>query len=451
MHQPAPRERTFFGMPIGLAYLSFTEAWERFSFYGMTSILVLYMSQALLLPGRVEGIIGFERFRIGLEALFGPMTTLALASQIFGLYAGFMYFTPVFGGLVADRWLGRRAAVMLGAILMSGGHIAMAFDATFLLALFLLIIGCGLLKGNISAQVGGLFDAKDGAARTRAFAIFSTAINIGAVLGPLVCGLLAQIWGWHVGFAASGLLMLCGLATYVAGFRYLPDTPRGKDRPRSEVLTRAERRTIGLLVLVLGLSVFQTVIYYQSSNIGLVWIDQYVDLRLGNFSVPPAWFVSVDSFASIVGMPLVLLLWRRQAERHGEPTEIGKLATGLVLAIIANLLQVFASRNAAPGTVSVIYPLVALIIHGVGFVFYWPPLLALVSRLAPPSVNATMMGVVFLSIFAGNSLIGWIGRYYEPLGPAGFWMLQVAIGGVGLVLILLLKRPIEQALASRVG
>src|SRR5437868_14788651 len=141
----ASAERTFFGEPLGLAYLAFTEAWERFSYYGMTALLVLYMSQALFLPGHAEHVAGFAAFRAGLESVFGKMSTLALASQVYGLYTGFVYFTPVFGGLVADRLIGRRNAVMVGAILMSAGHVAMAFDASFLLAILLLITGCGLL------------------------------------------------------------------------------------------------------------------------------------------------------------------------------------------------------------------------------------------------------------------------------------------------------------------
>src|SRR5689334_18421258 len=173
---------------------------ERFSYYGMTGLLVLYMSQQLFLPGHVEHVAGFAAFRAAIESVFGPMTPVALASQIFGLYTGFVYFTPVFGGLIADRWIGRRNAVALGAVLMSAGHIAMAFDQSFLLALILLVIGCGFLKGNISAQVGGLYADGDGAGRTRGFAIFSMAINVGAVAGPLLCGLLAQIYGWHAGF-----------------------------------------------------------------------------------------------------------------------------------------------------------------------------------------------------------------------------------------------------------
>src|SRR5215469_590085 len=220
----AARMRTFFGEPIGLAYLSFTEAWERFSYYGMTALLVLYMSQWLFLPGRVEHVAGFLGFRTAIESVFGKMSTLALASQVYGLYTGFVYFTPVFGGWIADRFLGRRRAVMTGAILMSAGQISMAFDQSFLIALALLIIGCGLLKGNISVQVGQLYTPGDTAGRTRGFSIYSMGINVGATVGPLLCGLLAQLYGWHAGFALSGGLMLLGLATYIAGYRTLAET-----------------------------------------------------------------------------------------------------------------------------------------------------------------------------------------------------------------------------------
>lgn len=177
----------------------------------MQALVVLYMVNELLLPGHVEHIAGFSGMRAALERLSGPLSTQAIASQIFGLYAGFVYFTPVLGGFIADRWIGQRNAVVMGALLMSGGHIAMAFDQSFLLALLLLVIGCGFLKGNISTQVGALYPAADEARRVRGFTIFSTGINVGAVLGPLVCGLLAQAYGWHFGFGAAGLFMLAAL------------------------------------------------------------------------------------------------------------------------------------------------------------------------------------------------------------------------------------------------
>ena len=242
----------------------------------MTSLLVLYMSQALFLPGHVEGIAGFTAFRAGLESVFGPMSVLALTSQVYGLYTAFVYFTPVFGGWIADRWIGRRNAVVLGALLMSGGHIAMAFDASFLLALALLIVGCGLLKGNISAQVGQLYPPADDSGRTRGFAIFSMGINVGAVVGPLACGLLAQIYGWHVGFGLAGGLMLIGLATYLASYRASAGRPGASARHRAAQGAPERSRTGevrgGGLFLVLALTVCQSVIYYQNGNLNLVWI-----------------------------------------------------------------------------------------------------------------------------------------------------------------------------------
>src|SRR3954466_11515017 len=187
----------------------------------MSALVVLYMVNQLLLPGHVEHVAGFATFRGIIEGTFGSLSTQALASQIFGLYSGFVYFTPVIGGWIGDR-IGQRSAVVIGGLAMAGGHLTMAFEHRFLLALLLLIIGSGLLKGNISAQVGGLYPAEDEERRSRGFAIFSTAINFGAVVGPLFCGFLGERYGWHIGFGAAALFMLAGVATYLTGYRYLP-------------------------------------------------------------------------------------------------------------------------------------------------------------------------------------------------------------------------------------
>lgn len=432
-----------FGEPVGLYYLALTEAWERFSYYGMGGILPLYMAQSLLLPPHVGQIAGFQGFRAALETLFGPMSTLALASQIFGLYSGLMYFTPVFGGLIADRWLGRRRAVILGAVLMSGGHLAMAFDRSFLLALALLITGCGLLKGNISAQVGGFYRRDDADGRTRGFAIFSTGINLGAILGPLACGLLAQLYGWHTGFAAAGGLMLIGLATYLAGYRHLPDESPRTAEP-APPLTARDAKVIALLLLVIALTIFQSVIYYQNTNLALIWIDRNVDLTFAGFHVPVTWFNSIDPLASVLGVPILLAWWKRQAARGREPGELAKITIGVWISILANLILVVACLPG--GRVTVLAPIAYDLLLGIGFLYYWPTMLALVSRMAPARVNATMMGVVFLSLFVSYSLIGRIGALYEQMGAIGFWELQVAIGLVGAALLMLLKRPIERNL-----
>lgn len=444
---PARPPATFFGEPRGLAYLAFTEAWERFSYYGMSGLLVLYMTEALLLPGHVEHVAGFASFQAGLEAVFGRLSPVALASQIYGLYSGFVYFTPVFGGLVADRWIGRRRAVMLGAVMMSAGHIAMAFDASFLPALALLIVGCGLLKGNISAQVGALYSEDDGLGRTRGFAIFSMAINLGAFAGPLACAILAKYYGWHAGFGLAGILMLCGLATYLAGYRHLSEAARGRHAaPAAPPLQPGDWRTIGALVVVMGITIFQSIAYYQNSDIGMVWIEQNVDLNLFGFAIPTPWFNSIDPLASIVFVPPLLWLWQRQAGMRGEGGELVKIATGAWIAAAANLLLVVAC--VATARVPAVVPLVYDTALGIAFLYYWPTLLALVSRTAPRPVKATLMGTVFLTLFVSNSTMGWLGGFYEAMSPAGFWAIHVAIAACGGTLALLLRRPLERALAA---
>ncbi len=279
------RQPTFFGEPPALGYLAFTEAWERFSYYGMTALLVLYMSEQLFAPAHIGHVTGFAAFRRGLEFIVGPMSTVALASQMYGLYTGFVYFTPVFGGLIADRWLGRRNAVVLGAILMSMGHIAMAFDVSLLLALSLLIVGCGFLKGNISTQVGSLYAEDDGAGRTRGFSIFSIGINVGAVAGPLVCGALAKYYGWHAGFGLAGILMLAGLATYMAGYRHLQDAGVRQTAAMecTPPLTRRDWIVVAALIGTIALTIFQSIAYYQNANLGLLWIHINVNLDCFGF------------------------------------------------------------------------------------------------------------------------------------------------------------------------
>src|SRR6266513_2145243 len=314
-------EATFMGHPKGLFYLAFTEGWERFSYYGMTALVVLYMVNQLLLPGHVEHIGGFSGFRAAVESLIGPLSTQALASQIFGLYSGFVYFTPLLGGMIADRWIGQRNGVVIGALSMSAGHIAMTFDQSFLLALLLLVIGSGFLKGNISAQVGALYPPEDEARRTRGFVIFSTGINIGAVVGPLLCGLLAQVYGWHYGFGVAAIFMLLGLATYLYGYRYLPARVERHNRETDRLFT-ADWRIVGTLLAVMTITIFQSTAYYQIYNVMPVWIQQHVALDIRSFRIPIPWYQSLNSLASIVGVPLLFWLWRSQAQRGVEPHDV---------------------------------------------------------------------------------------------------------------------------------
>jgi len=442
----SPRLIGFFGHPKGLAYLAFTEAWERFSYYGMTALLVLYMVNQLLLPGHVEHVAGFASFRHMLESLFGPMSTQALASQIFGLYSGLVYFTPVIGGWLGDR-IGQRSAVVLGALQMSGGHLAMAFDQSFLLALMLLIIGSGLLKGNISAQVGSVYPADDEARRTRGFAIFSTAINFGAVAGPLLCGFLGQRYGWHVGFGAAALFMLGALATYLSGYRYLPARAE-KAGAAAPALTSEDRKAVAALVGAMAITVLAYIAYYQLANVLPVWIQKHADLNAGGFQIPIPWFYSIDPLVSIISVPFLFALWNWQARvMGGEPPALTKIATGSFIAAGANLFLV-AAIALSPGRVPWVWPVLYCAIEGVAFMFFWPTLLALVSRAAPAKINATMMGATFLTLFVANNLIGRIGTYYEKMTPSGFWMLHAGIGAAGGLLMLFYGRTFGRNLSG---
>jgi POT family proton-dependent oligopeptide transporter len=440
-------EQAVFGHPKGLYYLAFTELWERFSYYGMTALVVLYMINQLLLPGHAEHIVGFAELRAGVEWLFGPLSTKALASQIFGLYAGLVYFPPLMGGLIADRWIGQRNAVVIGALLMSAGHLAMTFDESFLVALALLVTGSGFLKGNITSQVGAVYPPGDEERSARGFVIYSTGINIGAVLGPLACGWLGNEYGWHYGFGAAAVLMLVALGVYLAGYRHLPAKIE-RDKAQHEQLTGADWRVIGALVAVIVITIFPSLAYFQHFNALPVWIQDHVDLNVGGFHIPVPWFQSIDSFTSIVAAAPLLWLWRRQAARGDAPGNLAKIATGAWITAVSSLMLVAGITISGGNPVHPFWPLLYCIGLGIAFIHYWPALLALVSRCAPARLVGTMMGLVFVSLFFTSLSMGWLGAQYERMDPNVFWGIHVAIGATGGLLVLLFGRGLERMLRS---
>lgn len=442
-----PADRGLFGHPRGLFYLAFTEAWERFSYYGMTALLALYMVGQLLLPGHAGHVLGLAALR-SLFELRGPLGDQAFASLIFGWYSGLVYFTPILGGLLADRLLGTRATVILGALLMSAGHIAMAFDASFLAALALLILGSGCLKGNISAQVGQLYPQAAESLRTQGYTIFSAGINAGAVAGPLVCGAVAKLYGWHAGFGCAGALMLVALVIYLAGQRHLPRGRTGAERIVYPPLTAAERRRSLLLILVILLTVLPNIAYPMIWNIGIIWIDQHASLATPLGAVPASWFNSVDALFSIIAVPPLVALWRRQAKRRREPGDLAKLGIGSALTGASALFMVAGALwPGADGRAAVYWPLACFAGMGIAFLYYWPVLLALISRAAPAKVNATLMGGAFLSLFIGNVTMGWVGSFYSQMDPAAFWAIDAAIGMAGGLIVLAIGGPLSRALA----
>ena len=448
---PAADDRAFLGHPKGLAYLAFMEAFERFSFYGMQALLVLYMTSQLLHAGHVEHVAGFAAFRAGLTRVFGPMSPQAVSSEVFGLYAGFCSFTPVFGGIVGDRLLGQKRAVLLGGAMMAAGHFLMAFEAPFLLALTLLMLGCGLLKGNISAQVGNLYRGAD-RRRTDAFQLFYMAANVGVFTAPLVCGTLGETVGWHWGFGAAGVGMLISLAIYVAGYgRLPPDTlpPRGERRKEAARLTRRDVPALAAMGVLLVVVALFWVANGEVLNAYMIWARSHLDRQLGPLTLPVTWLQAVSALVGIGMAPVLIGLWTAQARRGREPSALGKMAMGCGLAVAAYGLLALACAVSGARPVPLAWALGFHLIVQTGYLFVYPIGMALFSRAAPPAINSLMIGVYFLSVFAGSLLVGWVGQFYEKLSAPAFWLLHCAAAGAGAAIILILWRPLSVALAPR--
>jgi POT family proton-dependent oligopeptide transporter len=438
--------RDLLGQPRGLFFIGCTEFWERISFHGMLALLVLYMVDQLLLPGHVENIVGFKGFRAAIEGVTGPLSSQALASQIFGLYIGFVYLVPVFGGLLGDRVLGRRRAVALGALLMTAGHFCMAFEASFLAALLLLIAGAGVLRGNLASQLGDLYSSDD-RRRETAFQIYYAALNTGAFIAPLITGVLAQSRGWHYGFGFAGFGMLAGLVLYLSGGRDLPpDAVRGARVVRRK-LSAKERRVVLVMVLMLPLLTLFWVAQTQIWNTYNLWVRDNVNLAIGSWKVPVPWLQSVDALGVVVLVLPMLRFWRWQAARSSEPDDVRKLAMGCLLFSVAIAWLAGGQLVAdATGKIPLVWALVYHFLSAVGYLYFAPVAVALFSRTAPASVNAMMIGIFYLSIFAGSIISGRLGGLYERLSSAQFWLIHAAIVAAGGLLILLFTSRLRREL-----
>src|SRR5438034_1899255 len=304
MHNP--EDRSFIGHPRGLGYIAFTEAWERFSYYGMQTLLVLYMVNRLLHPGHVEHIAGFGPFRHVLEITYRhPLDIQPLSSAIFGLYTGLVYLTPIIGGVIADRWLGRTRTITIGASLMAVGHFLMAFDFSFLLALLCLLMGVGCFKGNLASQVGGLYATGDNR-RADAFQIYYIFINGGVIAAPLIAGTLGEKVGWHWGFGAAGVGMLIGLTIYLSGRKYLPpDSPVVEEKQASanhtakSKLTRRDKMAIIALIALLPFLTIAIIPNQQIFNAYLVWAQDHANLIFFGKKMPTTWLITLDSIVSV--------------------------------------------------------------------------------------------------------------------------------------------------------
>ncbi len=423
-------DRAFLGHPKGLAYLAFTETWERFSYYGMQILLVLYMVNELLLPGHIENIAFFDSFR----SLYGNLEGQALASAIFGTYTALVYLTPIFGGLIADRLLGKRLTVLIGAITMAAGHFLMAFEVSFLFALLALIIGNGMFKGNIASQVGALYKPHD-LRRATAFQIFYLGINAAVIISPIVVGTLGEKVGWHYGFGAAGVGMLIGLVVYLAGQKYLPSDDAARrsaaeraERPR---LTRSDWGAVIALVLLIPVMAIGLQPNQQIFNAYLVWGDRSFDLTFMGTRLPTSWLITLDATTSVTFLALVALFYSWYGKRRKEPDEIMKMIIGSAFSIAGMLCLVMAAATTGPGEkIGLFWPVMFHLLNSIGFAHMLPVSLALFAKVAPRSINATVIGLYYLAFFLGNSLVGYVGGWFEQMPTTSFWLLHAAFAAI---------------------
>ncbi|MGO9415757.1 MAG: peptide MFS transporter [Syntrophobacteraceae bacterium] len=447
--------RTILGHPAGLFVLFFTEMWERFSYYGMRSLLVLYMVDHLFLgPEAGQRVLGFGLVKGGLEAIFGPLAPQPLSSQIYGLYTAFVYLTPFFGGMLADRLIGQRRAVILGAVLMAIGHFLMAVESLFFPALLFLILGNGAFKPNISTQVGSLYPPGD-PRRDRAFTIFYMGINLGAFFSPLVCGTLGQRLGWHYGFAAAGVGMVAGLCLYLLRQHTLsPDhLTKTAARPRErEPLTSNERRRVWALVLLCALNIIFWGIYEQQGNTLQLWADRNTNWNFLGLDIPSTWFQALNPFLIFLLAPLLNIFWSRQNRKHSEPSSIMKMALGCFLGGAAYVIMLLAAYGTGPEEHrSAAWLLGTVFILTMGELYLSPIGLSLVTKAAPARIVSMMMGIWFLSSFFGNYLSGFLGTFWGRMPHEAYFLMLTALGLGGGIAILLLGRPLERVVAEHDG
>jgi POT family proton-dependent oligopeptide transporter len=448
--------KQLFGHPVGLFALFFTEMWERFSYYGMRALLVLYMTEHLLANPNTAGIVwGYPALEHFLFKIFGPQSVQQMSSQIYGLYTGFVYFTPFFGGMLADRLLGQYRTVYIGAILMAIGHFLMASEHAFLIALGFLILGNGCFKPNISTQVGKLYPEGD-PRRDGAFTIFYMGINLGATLSPLVCGTLGQVVGWHWGFAAAGVGMLLGLLIYWLGSGLVPrDSPLRKADPETpeearKPFTRKEWIAVGSLITMALLNIPFWAIYEQQGNTLQLWADQRTNWRfLGLFDIPSTWFQSFNPVMILMFAPLLSWVWLRQARKGREPSSVSKLGIGCYLLGAGYFVMIAAARAVPEGTRgSVLWLVGTTFLLTIGELYLSPVGLSLVVKVAPKRIVSMMMGMWFLSNFFGNYMTGYLGTFYDIMPKQRFFLMLGLIGVSTGTAFTLIRRPLEKAIGK---
>jgi proton-dependent oligopeptide transporter, POT family len=442
-------DRAFLGHPKGLGYLGFTEGCERFSYYSMQTLLTLYMVNYLLVPGRMEHVVGLDWVQ---AHVYRGLEGQPLASAIFGTYTALVYLTPIFGGIIADRWLGRNTTLIVGGVLMAIGHFLMAIQPAFLFALLALLLGVGAFKGNIASQVGALYGPND-LRRAMAFQIFYIFINVSVIAGPLISGTLGQKVGWHYGFGCAGVVMVLGLIIYLSGRRWLPpdERPTRVEQIAREKLTRADWVSVTYLLILIPALAISMLTNQETFNAYLVWGDQQFNLRFMDYAMPSSWLITLDAAVSFSMLVAVAVFWKWWGTRHREPDEISKMIIGSFFNIAGGVcLFMAALTQPHGGKIGLFWPVMFHLMNSIAFAHLLPISLALFAKLAPKQINATVIGLYYLAFFIANALVGWIGGLYSSLPTTTFWLIHIASAAFGLVAFVLFKMVVGQRMATGV-
>lgn len=452
------QEKTLFGHPRGLTWLFTTEMWERFSYYGMRAILVLYLTNFLLLPGHVESVLGYHAIKHQFEVVFNGGQALGvqpLSSVIYGNYTAFVYLTPFFGGMIADRWLGQRMSVIVGGVTMAIAEFTLMEPRLLFVGLGLLILGNGFFKPNISTQVGNLYKAGDNRI-DRAYSIFYVGINVGAFFSPLVCGTLAEdpAFGYKWGFFAAGVGMVIGQLIYIVALRTLPKDRVERTRAGTETkkpLTSTDWKAVVALILLCIPTTLFWATYEQQGNTINLWAEGFTNRALLpgviNWQIPVTWFQAFNPFMIFAFTPLVVGLWGWQAARGKEPRTVIKMSLGNFLLALSYLVMAAAAFLTGPnGQASWLWLFFFFALITFGELYLSPIGLALVARVSPPQILSAMMGLWFITSFTGNQLQGYIGSFFSRMDKVSFFLLCAGLGLLASVVTWAFDRPLRTIL-----
>ena len=430
-------QKELFGHPAGLYILFFTELWERFSYYGMRALLVLF-----LVASTTDANPGFGWTKV--EAL-----------SLYGIYTALVYISSIPGGIIADKWLGQKKAVMLGGWLLVAGHGILAVQAewAFYTGIVLIVAGVGCLKPNISTMVGGLYVAGDDR-RDKGFTIFYIGINVGAFLAGILVGSVALTYGWHYGFGLAGIGMAIGQIVFMFGQKYLVGIgdatkalPEAERLALNKPLTGVEKdRMIVMFISFLMIIVFWGA-FEQAGGLMNLYASEKTDrvISFYNFTVPAPWFQSVNSFFIITLGTSIAAFWYNWKRKGKEASSILKMAVGIIIMGWGFLFMTAASiQFQTDGTSAMYWLVLAYLFHTVGELCASPVALSYVTKLAPLKYASLMMGAYFAATGMGNYIAGWVGEWSQSAGEleifAGIAIFCTIFG----LLVLLFIKPLKR-------